>query len=99
MKTFTKIFMYLLLTIMCYVGKAQSMISGIWIGNARPAFSAFIGWDGTGPNTGSLDIRNDFTQPINFFTAGTQQMTITFAGLVGVGTAPPANLFEISGGS
>lgn len=46
----------------------------------------FVGWDNTG-TSGSLEIRNDFTQPINFFTNGSQQATILSNGNVGIGTA------------
>lgn len=35
----------------------------------------FLGWDNNG-TTGSLEIRNDFDQPINIFNSGSQRAYI-----------------------
>jgi hypothetical protein len=51
--------------------------------NVRPATTAFLGWDGTGTNFGSLDIKNLFaSQPINFYsgTTPTLRCSITSTG-------------------
>lgn len=62
--------------------------------NQRPASPTLqLGWDNTG-TSGSLEIRNDFAQPIIFFTngSGSPYMGIlgnTHPGFVGIGTTTP----------
>jgi len=66
--------------------------------NVRPATTAYLGWDGTGANSGSLDIKNLFgSQPINFYngTGPTLCLAVTAAGdlnLVG-----GSNRYQING--
>lgn len=73
-------------------------------GNIRPATGTpfpFLGWNNVG-TAGTLEIRNDFTNHINFFTDGTQKMTILGTndnedGNVGIGlVAPKARLHVVS---
>lgn len=63
----------------------------------------YLGWDNTG-TSGALDIKNDFSQPIRFYTnaSASPYMTIlgsTNPGFVGIGTTAPGELFEVSGGN
>src|SRR5208282_1944925 len=77
-------------------GYAQVSISS----NVARANPDFVGWDGTGLNSKSLDIKNLFTtQPINLWTSGNQQMTITSIGNVGIGNGftNPVSLLHING--
>jgi len=86
----------LLMTISAFT-PAQTTITS----NVRPLAPAFTGWDGTGPNSGTLEIRNDFNNNINLFTAGSQRMTIIGAtgstqGFVGIGTTTPSQRLDVS---
>lgn len=80
------------LILICLLGLLSSRASSqsTTLGNTRPGFVAYVGWNGLGPNPGPLDIRNDFAQPINFFTATVQRMIILDGagpngGFVGIG--------------
>lgn len=82
----------MLLTAFHSVIYSQSTISGPGVGNTRPAFAAFVGWNGFGPNPGDLQIRNNFVgQRINIFTNGIRRITIMDGGTAAadgfVGTA------------
>jgi hypothetical protein len=47
--------------------RGQATQSGTTTGNLRPATGQpFLGWNNSG-TSGTLEIRNDFNQPINFF--------------------------------
>ena len=63
--------------------------------NVRPATPAFNGWDGTGINVGSLDIKNEFTQPINFFTSTFPHARIDASGNFTIGITNQNNYFAI----
>ncbi|MBN4077666.1 hypothetical protein JYT25_00795, partial [bacterium AH-315-C20] len=68
----------------------------------RPATAAFTGWDGTGPNFGPLEIRNNFTEPIEFFTNNVERMTIRGQvgfneGFVGINENNPQFRLDIDG--
>lgn len=70
--------------------------------NVSSAFTEFVGWSGIGTSK-PLAIRNSFTgQPINFFTAATQRMTITgTTGFVGIGNnfTAPVSMLHLHDGS
>jgi hypothetical protein len=60
----------------------------------------FLGWDNTITNTFNLNIRHDLNYNINFFTGGTQRMTIlgnTNPGFVGIGTTTPLSKLDVNG--
>ncbi|MDQ3193156.1 MAG: tail fiber domain-containing protein [Bacteroidota bacterium] len=50
-------------------------------------------------NAQPLIIKTQLTQPINFHTTNTQRMTITSAGLVGIGTTNPIHKLDINDGN
>lgn len=55
---------------------AQSDIFGTPSGHVRQN-GYYVGWNGTGSQSGSLDIRNDFTShPINFYTGTSGNLRI-----------------------
>ena len=88
------LYAFIALYIFALDGKAQS-----WVltGNT-PGTTDFLGSTGTNP----LNLKTTGSQPINFYTNGTQYMTIlgsTNPGFVGIGTATPGQLLEISGGN
>lgn len=93
-----KIIVILLVTMFSFQKlHSQSTISGIG-GNVRPGTTAILGWDGTGANAGSLEIRNYFTgpgQPINFFTNTFQVGTFLANGNFGIGAAIVTPLFQL----
>lgn len=62
--------------------------------NVRSASTAFLGWNSSG-TSGSLEIRNDFDQPINFSTNGALRATINPNGDVGVGTSDIRNYMHL----
>lgn len=92
---------------------AQSSRSGVG-GNMRAATPDYLGWDNTGI-AGSLQIRNDFNQPIQFHTNGVQRMhinenltgytylgnNIPVNGYIGIGVNPTqiVSRFTITGGN
>ena len=93
-----KLITIVFLALIANVTFSQSTIPG----NVRPLTVAYLGWDGTGVNTGSLEIKNNFAQPINFSTGGFQQMTILGSGnvgFVGIGKnfTSPASLLSVDG--
>jgi len=63
--------------------------------NVRPATTAYLGWDGTGVNSGSLDIINKFNQPMNFYTNNLVRGTFTAGGNLGIGTTAPNLVLEV----
>lgn len=79
------------------------------IGN-NSSSGGFLGFNGIGLSQ-PLQVRNDFNQPINFFTGNTQRMTILGAdnllgapqyateraGNVGIGTRHPLTLLHMGG--
>jgi|GEM_PF-2154674 len=94
MKTQIKLFFGIFTMLVCQQVYSQSTISGV-VGNVRVG-GAYIGWDGTGTNPGTLEIRNNFNDDINIFTSGNQQMTIRANGFVGISTSTPTNRLEIN---
>ena len=69
------------------------------LNNIRPAGPAFNGWDGTGLNPGSLQIRNDFDDLIEFHTNNLLRMTVLggpiTSGFVGIGTPTPTRRLNV----
>src|SRR6187401_2400845 len=80
---------HLFFSIMFFCLVSKNTLSQTTTGtNARPSTPAFTGWDASGVS-GSLEVRNDFNDNINFFTNGNQQATILANGNVGIGTPTP----------
>jgi hypothetical protein len=79
---------------------SQANVAGL-LGHVRVA-GYYAGWNTSGV-VGSFDLRNDFAgQPINFFTAATQRMTITgTTGFVGIGNnfTAPVSMLHLHDGS
>ncbi len=69
------------------------------LNNIRPSGPAFNGWDGTGFNPGSLQIRNNFDDIIEFHTNNLLRITILGGpitnGFVGIGTAFPTRRLNV----
>ncbi len=100
MKTKHQLIITLILVFLTEISIAQVKT----LTNLRPLNPTLqLGWDGTGSNPGSLEIRNDFsTQPINFITNGANWMTIANGGTyfgVGIATTSPSQYLDVSGGN
>ncbi len=83
--------------LMCWVLQnihAQTTV----MGNVRPPGTPYLGWDGTGIFPGSLEIRNNFNQPIDFYTnnSATPRMRIASAGWVGIGSSNPSSVLHLN---
>ena len=61
----------------------------------RPATPAFSGWDGTGPNAGTYDVKNNFNYPINFWTNTNWHATLDVNGNFSIGQTNANNYFGI----
>lgn len=70
------------------------------LNNNSPAGTPFLGWNGMGLIR-TLEIRNDFNQPINFFTNSTQRMRLNanLSNTINGGTAQARNGFLLLGQS
>jgi hypothetical protein len=76
-------------------------------GHYRTNSAFYVGWDGINGSSGPLEIRNDWSDHINFYTNGSQRMTIlgnntvtgTTAGNVGIGTTSPTQSLQVNGGN
>ena len=86
MKSKIQIIISILMALIC----TDSIAQVTQLNTIRPASPAFNGWDGTGPNPGSLQIRNNFDDLIEFHTNNLQRMTILGGpvtnGFVGIGS-------------
>ena len=86
-------YLFLSAFLLCKSVFSQSDVSGIGLGHLRTSNAFYVGWTpGLGSIPGTLDVRNDFNDNINFFTGTTvaQRMTILGApgfnqGFVGIG--------------
>ncbi len=85
MKTKHHLIITIILACITEITYAQATLQS----NVRPPTAAFNGWDGTGLNPGSLEIRNNFNRPIKFFTNTSQRATIDSLGNFGVGILVP----------
>ena len=87
-----KLIILLLVLTRTFIVFSQSDVAGIPFGHQRLA-GRYVGWSPLAPGSvsGDLQIRNDFNQPINFFTNSTQKAQFT------VSTGIPAGLFGAAG--
>lgn len=58
----------------------------------------YVGWDGVGGTSGSLEVKNNFNSDINFSTNSTQRATILANGNMGIGTATSGQKLTVSVG-
>jgi hypothetical protein len=88
MKTFILSTAFSLLSI---VTLAQATVSG----NTENFSSDFLGWDNS--TAWDLKVSHDGAYNIDFWTNGSQNMTLTSGGNLGIGTASPTQLLDVNG--
>lgn len=82
----------------CFLSLNSNAQTPWYLTGNTPGATDFLGSTGTNP----LNLKTTGALPINFFTNNTQYMTIlgsTNPGYVGIGTASPGQLLEVSGGN
>ena len=94
MKTHIKLLVIILINIL-YSKIFSQADQSCPFGHYRTSSSYYVGWDGINGSSGTLDIRNDWNQPIDFYTNTTIKMQLTANGNLDITNA--LNGFWING--